>query len=212
MKKFIALIVLLSFLSVGSAKKLGLKFDTQGKLVGPDDYLVHQALIDDEDGYKNDAMWRFKEAAEYGNKHGQYYAGLLYLQKDDYINGYAWLKLAGDQFMNNANLLPGVTHELKKRQQVSQADEALNVLKQTINFESTIAKRINWFKRIKFAGSHIGGYIPIFWETRLFDGFSFNGPRIKGWQLRKEINAYLFEYRYQKGDVRLKEIQLAENM
>ena len=212
MNKFIVLIVLLCFLSVGSAKKLGLKFDIHGNLVGPDDYLVHKALIDDEEGYKNDAMWRFKEAAEYGNKHGQYYAGLLYLQKDDYINGYAWLKLAGDQFMNNANLLPGVTQELKKRQQLTQADEALKDLKQEINFESTIAKRINWFKRIKFGGSNIGGHIPLFWETRLYDGFSFNGPRIRGWQLRKEINTFLFEYRYQKGDVRLKEIKLAENM
>ncbi len=208
MKKRWVLVVLI-LISIGSvqAKRLGLFFDDSGKMISPDDYLVHQALVDDEDGYKNDAMWRFKEAAEYGNKHGQYYAGLLYLQKDDYVNGYAWLKLAGDQFMNNPKLLSAVTHQLEKQQLMDQADQSLKVLKSKINFESSIAKRVQWFKRLKFTGTHIGGYIPVFWQADIGQGFWVTGP-----DLRKDIKSFLYNYRYQRGDVRLSELKLLNHL
>ncbi|MGJ8664255.1 MAG: hypothetical protein ACSHWU_11410 [Marinicella sp.] len=205
--KWLLIVLILIDMSSVHAKRLGLTFDREGKMISPDDYLVHQALIDDEDGYFNDAMWRLKEAAEYGNKHGQYYAGLLYLQKDDYVNGYAWLKLAGDGFMNNPNLLPAVLATLEKRNLKQQADQELNQLKEQINFESSVAKRLQWFKRLKFAGTHIGGYIPILWRTELWDGL-----QAKGYELRRDINDYIFNYRYQRGDVRLKELELQEKI
>ncbi len=203
--KNIGLIVILMWVGLGAVqgKRLGLFFDAQGKMISPDDYLVHQALKDDEDGYKNDAMWRLKEAAEYGNKHGQYYAGLLHLQQDDYINGYAWLKLSGEKFMNNASLLPVVSQTLKQRSLTNQAEEKFQALSASINFESSIAKRVEWFKRLKFAGSHIGGYIPVFWRTELRDGLI-----VKDFDLRKEIKSFLYDYRYQRGDVRLTELKL----
>lgn len=207
MKKTALLILLLSLCFSLSAKRLGLTFDQQGKMVNPDDYLVHQALIDDEDGYANDAMWRLQEAAEYGNKHGQYYAGLLFLQQDDYVNGYAWLKLAGDGFMNNPNLLPAVVSTLQNRQQTQQAAQILSELKQRINFESAVAKRLQWFKRIKFGGTHLGGYIPIFWRTELRDGLI-----VRDFEVRRDIKNFLFNYRYQRGDVRLKELELQEKI
>lgn len=208
MKHVLKMVILLGLVSsAASAKRLGLKFDDGGNMVGPDDYLVHQALIDDADGHKNDAMWRLQEAAEYGNKHGQYYAGLLYLQKDDYINGYAWLKLAGDEFMNTPALLPAIEATLADRQQQQQAHKALNVLKEKINFDTTLNKRLNWFKRIKFGGSKIGGYIPITWKTLLNDGVIVEGP-----ELRQHMKSYLFDYRYQRGDVRLKELELESDL
>lgn len=203
----IGILILLFFTSVASGKRLGLKFDDKGNMVGPDDYLVHQALIDDADGHKNDAMWRLQEAAEYGNKHGQYYAGLLYLQKDDYINGYAWLRLAGDDFMNTPQLLPAIRKTLKQRSQLGQADQALSGLKEQINFDTTLAKRMNWFKRIKFGGTKIGGHIPIGWKTLLNDNVIVEGP-----QLRQHMKTYLFDYRYQRGDVRLKELELESDL
>lgn len=196
------ILILIGFGSV-QAKKLGLKFDSHGKMVSPDDYLVHQAMKDDEDGYKNDAMWRLKEAAEYGNKHGQYYAGLLHLQQDDYVNGYAWLKLSGDHFMNNAILLPAIRQTLKQQDLINQADDKLQTLRANINFESTLAKRVGWFKRLRFGGTHIGGYIPIFWRTELRDGLI-----VKDFDLRKDIKSFLFDYRYQQGDVRLTELKI----
>jgi len=201
---WIATLVLISGVSTG--KRLGLKFDDHGNMIGPDDYLVHQALKDDDDGYKNDAMWRLQEAAEYGNKHAQYYAGLLYLQKDDYINGYAWLKLSGDDFLNNPNLLPAVKLTLKERKQMQSAKQALNDLEDKINFDTTLAKRMNWYKRLKFGGSKIGGYIPVFWKTQLNDGVI-----VQSHDLRQDMKQYLFNYRYQQGNVRLKELELESN-
>jgi hypothetical protein len=202
-KRWLLLLLVFAGLTTVQAKRLGLFFDVQGKMVSPDDYLVHQALKDDKDGYKNDAMWRLKEAAEYGNKHGQYYAGLLHLQQDDYVNGYAWLKLSGDQFMNNANLLPAISQTLSQRGLMQQANEKLAALKAQINFESSIAKRVGWFKKLKFGGTHIGGYIPVFWRTDLGDGMI-----VKDFDLRKDIKSFLYDYRYQRGDVRLTELKL----
>ncbi|TDR14645.1 hypothetical protein [Marinicella litoralis] len=203
--KHVGIWVLLFCLGLGSAqaKRLGLFFDTHGNMISPDDYLVHQALKDDEGGYKNDAMWRLQEAGEYGNKHGQYYAGLLYLQQGDYVNGYAWLKLAGEDFMNNSNLLPSVSQTLNSRGLMNTAKQTHHRLNEQINFESTIAKRVDWFKKLKFAGSHIGGYIPVFWRTEMRDGVV-----VKGFDLRQDIKSFLFDYRYQQGDVRLTELEL----
>ena len=199
---FLLVLMLVAF-GAAQCKRLGLTFDAQGKMISPDDYLVHQALKDDDDGYKNDAMWRLKEAAEYGNKHGQYYAGLLHLQQGDYANGYAWLKLSGDKFMNNANLLPAVNQTLQKRGLMKQANEKYATLSDQINFESSIAKRVGWFKKLKFGGTHIGGHIPIFWRTELRDGLI-----VQDFELRKEIKSFLYDYRYQRGDVRLTELKL----
>lgn len=205
-KWLLVVLILAGFGSV-QAKRLGLFFDSHGNMISPDDYLVHQALKDDDGGYKNDAMWRLKEAGEYGNKHGQYYAGLLHLQQDDYVNGYAWLKLSGDQFMNNANLLPSISQTLKSRGQMNKASEAFALLKEKINFESSIAKRIEWFKKLSFGGTHIGGYIPVFWRTEMRDGVI-----VKGFDLRKDVKSFLYDYRYQRGDVRLKEFELHDTL
>jgi hypothetical protein len=103
--------------------------------------------------------------------------------------------------------LPAITHTLKTRNQLNEADQALAGLKEKINFDTTLAKRMNWFKRIKFGGTKIGGHIPIGWKTLLNNNVIVQGP-----QLRRHMRTYLFDYRYQRGDVRLKELELESEL
>ena len=72
MKKMV-IIVLLGMVSGSQARHLNIKFDAHGNFINPDDYLVYSALEADKKGHKNDAMWQLIDAAEYGNKHAQYF-------------------------------------------------------------------------------------------------------------------------------------------
>ena len=192
-------------LSLSSAQAAGLYWDEEGKLVMPDDRLLYQALKMDNEGYKGDAMRKLKESAEFGNNRAKFFVGLLYLQQDNYVDAYAWLKLAGDGTLHNDQLTPKVEQTLKDRNQLSEANDKLDELKQTYNGHASLMRRMKWKKSIQFTGSRIQGYIP--------PGFRTSGPNggvVTGFDLNKLMDHYVFEYEDTEGLVKLQDIEVVE--
>ena len=172
-------------------------------MLNPDDYLILTALEADKGGYKNDAMWRLRDAAGYGNKHAQYFIGLLHLQKNDSVTGLAWLKLAGPGIGNNDHLMAALHHQLNP-DQLLQADHLLAELKLSYNPEKAIKQRAAWKKRQKF-GSLIPGYISPFWSTTLA-----NGRQVGAQELRQRIDAFIYDYRFDRAEVILKDLETVD--
>ncbi|WP_223789598.1 hypothetical protein [Marinicella meishanensis] len=202
--KTMILVMMLGMFSLAQARHLNVKFDDHGKMINPDDYLVYTALEADKRGHKNDAMWRLIDAAEYGNKHAQYFIGLLHLQKDDQITGLAWLRLAGKGISNNDHLMATLPQQLNA-QQLTQVDQLLAELKQTYNFENAIAKRAEWKKSQSFGGSRIKGHIPMHWKAELP-----NGKVVFANEVKRRMESFIFEYRYDEGEVILKDLETAD--
>ncbi len=200
------LLLLLMSLLWGSAQavRIGMKFDDRGRFVNPDDYLVYSALESEKGGYMNDAMWRFKDAAEFGNKHAQYYIGLMHMNQDDFVTGYAWLRLAGEGVANNDYLLPRVKFQLNP-QQLNDSDQLLLELKQQYNFLSAIKKRADWKKRLRIGGTRIRGHVPIGYRTIVGNNHVVFGP-----ELKRGLEAFVFDYRYDEGEVNLTDFELEE--
>jgi len=201
--KMTLLLGLLLMMNGSLARHLNIKFDANGNMINPDDYLVYTALEADKGGYKNDAMWRLIAAAEYGNKHAQYFIGLLHLQKDDPVTGLAWLQLAGPGISNNDHFMSVLQQQLGDQQLVAVATK-LTELKETYNFENAIKKREAWRKKQRL-GSRIPGYISAFWRTTLPNG-RVVGPR----HVRERLHAFVYEYRYEQGEVILKDFETVE--
>lgn len=203
MKKMM-LIVLLGFVGLSQARHLHMKFDDHGKMINPDDYLVYTALEADKKGYKNDAMWRLIDAAEYGNKHAQYFIGLLHLQKEDPITGLAWLKLAGSGISNNDHLMASLSQQLSE-QEMAQVNAQLLELQATYNFENAIAKRAEWKKQQVFGGTRIKGHVPMDWRAELP-----SGKWVYAHEVKEGMESFIFEYRYDQGEVILKDLETAD--
>lgn len=145
----------LMMLMVGSVHsiEIGMKFDKDGNFINPDDYLVIKALEADKGGYKNDAKWRLKDAAEFGNKHAQYFIGL-------------------------------------------------NHLKEVYNYQSAIERRNKWKKSLSFGGTHVKGHVPMGWKTQLN-----NGKYVFSNEVKHNLEQFVFNYRYDQGEVILRDFQ-----
>lgn len=205
MKTKCLLLLIMSLLLVpAKAVRIGMKFDDKGRFVNPDDYLVYTALEAEKGGYLNDAMWRFKDAAAFGNKHAQYYIGLMHMNQDDFVTGYAWLQLAGEGVANNDYLLPRVKFQLNP-QQLIDSEQLLLELRQQYNFLNAIKKRADWKKRLRFGGTRIRGHIPHGYKTILA-----NNVMVFGTEVRRELDQFVFDYRYDEGEVKLTDFELEE--
>ncbi|VAW46598.1 hypothetical protein MNBD_GAMMA02-1826 [hydrothermal vent metagenome] len=152
-------------------------------------------------GTSNDAKWRLKDAAEFGNKHAQYYIGLLHLQEQDQVTGYAWLKLAGKGISNNDHLMASLEEQLSAAE-LNRANQQFELLKQTYNFQAAIERRAKWRKRLPFGGSHIKGYVPIGWKSQLM-----NGLMVFDFEVKRDLENFVFDYRYDEGEVTLKDFE-----
>lgn len=205
MQRMVFMMILLCLLAENSqAVKIGMRYDEQGNFINPDDYLVFTALEADKGGYKNDAKWRLRDAAEFGNKHAQYFMGLLLLQEDDKINGLAWMKLAGQNIGNNNHLMAALEKQLTV-EDLSLVDDQLQQLKLTYNFESAIERRARWKKSLSYGGTHIKGHVPIGWKAKLN-----NGKMIFANEVKHSLEAFVFEYRYDSGEVSLSDFEVIE--
>lgn len=202
-KKFIFILFMVWAVGSSHARHLNVKFDDNGNMLNPDDYLILTALEADQGGYKNDAMWRLVDAAGYGNKHAQYFIGLLHLQKHDSVSGLAWLRLAGPGIGNNDHLMAVLQNQLNQ-DQLNQAAQLLAELKQTYNPANAIKQRAAWKKRQKF-GSLIPGYISPFWSTTLA-----NGRVVGAQELRRRIDHFIYDYPFDRGEVILRELETAD--
>ena len=205
MKKLLTSLILLLIFCQAYGVEIGLRFDRYGNFINPDDYLVMTALEADKNGYKNDARWRLMDAAEFGNKHAQHFIGLHFLQEEDYINGLAWLKLAGIDSADNNNLISTLEQQLS-HSDLKLSKEKLDELKQKYNFYTALERRAQWKKSLSFGGTRIKGHVPIGLKTYLP-----SGQIIYGNELKTSLNDFVFEYRYNQGEVILKDFKTIDS-
>lgn len=199
------LILLLLIGSSAQAVRLGMNFDAEGRLIGPDEYLLLTGLKAHHKNRDKDALWRFEEAAQFGNKHAMFYAGVLQLKAGDYITGYAWLMLAGEGIVNNDQLLPAVQVEMTPAM-LTESTALLAKLKQQYNVQSAIDRRIKWKKSLTFTGSIIRGHVPVGYTMSLPHNKVLSAP-----ELRERLDDFVFEYKYDLGHVKLGELDLIED-
>ena len=168
--------------------KFGLHFDEKGNVIRPDEVFLGRGLSDEKAGFKDQAMKNFKESASFGNAYAKYFLGLLYLQKNDYLNGHAWLSLLDSEFKGAEkvnSLLPRVKANLDESQ-IELADKKLEELKETYGEYAALMKREKWRKSHKYTGSHIKGHVPN--NLRIEVG---NGMSVTGHSIRKQIESLL---------------------
>lgn len=213
MKKIFLLLLLVLNGSVFSGTpgiKFGLHFDEKGRIIRPDEVFLGRGLSDEKAGFKDQAMKNFKESATYGNAYAKYFLGLLYLQKNDYLNGFAWLSLLDGEFKGADkvnSLLPRVKANLSE-EQLKRADSMIEELKETYGEYAGLMKREKWRKSHKYTGTHIKGHIPPFLTIDVG-----NGVTVSGQNIRKQIETFVYEYEYQfrLGEVNLKETEFIDD-
>ncbi len=208
MNKLILLIVMLLVFNSSTAFRYQAQFNDEGKVIYPDDYLIYLALKSDAEGHKNDAEWKLKRAATYGNKDAQYLLGKLYLQKEQKIKGHAWLKLAGNNVGKSGFLIKALESGFSEND-LALAAEYLAELKVTHNHTTAIKNRLKWAKQQKFTGTRIAGYVPP--GLKIDNGSLENSEVIYGDQIKNVIDEYVYNYRYDRGEVIIRELEVIDS-
>ncbi len=207
MSRILLWTVMMLVFSSSNAFRYQAQFNNEGKVVYPDDYLIYLALKSDAQGHKNDAEWQLKRAASFGNKDAQYLMGKLYLQKEQKIKGHAWLKLAGNKVGKSGFLIEALESDFTAND-LSRAAAYLAELKITHNHTSAIKNRLKWAKQQKFTGTRIGGYIPP--GLQIDNGSIDNNMTIYGDKVKNLFDEYVYNYRYDRGEVIIKELEVVD--
>ena len=147
-------------ISVGS---YGLHFNELGEVVNPDEYYTYLGAKDHYDGLNKSAINNFKRAASYGNTFAMHFVGLLYLQENDNVRGYAWLSLVptnkGPYAEKTSALLDKLNQTLSP-DELSRAEELKAKLLETYDVANTFERRLAWSKDFKLTGTHLKGRVP----------------------------------------------------
>ena len=204
--KILSSILMIGMLAgLASANRNPVRFDANGQMILPDDYLIYQGLESAERGYNNDAMRQLKEASEFGNKDAQHMVGLLYLQNGNNIQGYSWLKLAGTKVGKAVHLISGLESQMSE-EDLLVAEQNLLEIEQEFGSKAAIKRRYKWKNSQRFVGSRIGGYVSPMADITLEDG-----NQVYGHTLKDSLEGFVFDYRYDRGEVILKDFDVIES-
>jgi len=203
--KLLVVLMLLVHFTASAGVRVGMKFDWHGKLVHPDDVLISYAFKHDKDGFKESAMRFLKESASYGNQRAKYFTGLLYLQRKDWANGYAWLKLVKPGVYDIERLRPKV-ESLMTPEEKNHAEVLHKQLASEYSDFAGFHKREAWRRKISITGSRIKGAKNIRGVTIE----TSSGAIVFGTQLQKMLDSYIYEYEYNPGNVKLGTLELIE--
>lgn len=197
-----------------------LHFNQGGEVIKPDEYYVYKAVHDNEDGFKKSAIKNFQKAASYGNTFAVYYTGLLFLQEEDIINGYAWLSMVETRGFPHSDNTLDLLNKLKsqlKPEELKAANIRLAELNKVYGATPAFARRKAWSKDFKLTGSHLKGYVPhrlqiqTDWSHGKITRMSANVVPIHiEIAIRSFIYEYELDYRITYGDVKLGEFEVIE--
>ncbi len=223
----ILLLCLTSWLSLAKDNKIfpvgkySLHFTQNGEVIKPDGHYVNLAVHDVLDGFKKSAIKNFQKAASYGNTYATYYASLLYLQEEDYVNGYAWLSMVETKSFPEADNVLDLLDKLENSlssDDMSRVNDLKVELKEVYGAEAAYSRRMAWSKNFKMAGTHLKGNIPqgIRIQTDLSHGTINRGtanitPIVIERAIKTFVYEYEFDYRIKEGDVIMGEIELLDD-
>ena len=221
MNKFILISAFLLSFSVHSKNddeisvgNYGLHFNELGEVVKPDEYYTYLGAKDHYDGLNKSAINNFKRAASYGNTFAMHFVGLLYLQENDNVRGYAWLSLVptnkGPHAEKTSALLDKLNQTLSP-DELSQAEELKAKLLETYDVANTFERRLAWSKDFKLTGTHLKGRVP---DHLRIVTTQFGGGNASSETLKKSLNNFVYEYkldfRLQDGLVEQGEIKIQD--
>ena len=200
--------------------KYKLHFNQDGDVIAPDEYYVFQAIKNEKDGFKKMARQDFQRAASYGNTFGMFYTGLLYLQENDSIKGYAWLSMVDTDRFPFANRVIDLMQKLEvnlTKDEVEKANQFTEELKKYYGVSAGFNRRLKWSKDFKLTGSNIKGYIPnrLSIQTNFSHGtIGKMNANVSTMRLEKNLKQFVFEYemdyRLTEGEVKMGEMELIE--
>ena len=182
---------------------IGLHFDTHGNLVHPDDYLLNNAIKLEKKGFHKDALKNYTRSAEFGNKNAIYLIAMNYFKNKDYINGYAWLRLLGDSFLDvksfKANLVPLLT-----KLEIQSSNSIYLDLQKNYSDIKAFERREKWEKSIKLTGSHQKGVKKSMSNLKIY--FGDLGQSITQRKLANDIHKFKYEYEEIETNIKMGEI------
>lgn len=235
MQYFLMAILLSTMVSSALAKtangfpvgNYSLHFNKAGDIIQPDEYYVYKAVHDNQDGFKQSALKNFQKAASYGNTFAVYYTGLLYLQVEDYVSGYAWLSMVETKGFPHADNTLDLLHKLKNQlssENIESAKMLRDELEEVYGAEHAFERRLAWSRDFKLTGTHIRGHVPnrlkiqtdLSHKAEVIVNGTANamGANVTGNRVRKAINSFVYEYeldyRITHGNVKLGDFDIIE--
>ena len=204
-----------------------LHFNQAGEVIKPDEYYVYKAAHDNEDGFKDSAIKNFQKAASYGNTFAVYYTGLLYLQKDDFVNGYAWLSMVETKGFPHADNTLDLLHKLKNQLKPAELEAAMTLqqdLEAVYGAKPAFDRRLAWSRNFKLTGTSIKGHVPnrlkiqtdLSHDKNIIVNGTANamGANVNGVHIRKALKSFVYEYeldyRISHGEVKLGDFKVIE--
>lgn len=202
-KKLLALMLTASFAAYSD---IGLKFNYMGQFVPPDQILQNRGLESYQDGFHNVALGHLKNSVEFGNDMSKYIISLMYFEKKDWINGYAWLKLLNNPVENSEEIAAKFDKNLTA-QELLLVKQRHETLKSEYNDYTILQRREKWRRSLKFTGSHLRGIKALSNRNVLISAGGFAGRfgsnpnglenlslRVDNATIPKTLSYYLNEY------------------
>lgn len=197
-----------------------LHFSQAGDLIEPDEYYIFQAVKNEKDGFKKSARKYFQRAASYGNTFGIFYTGLLYLQEDEVVKGYAWLTLVDTKRFPFASRVKSLRSKLEAQLNSQELEQSKVFAEKLNHFYGATAgfnRRLHWSRNFKLTGSNIKGYVPhkLSIQTDFSHGvISPMNVNVSTARIEKSIKQFVYEYemdyRITNGEVNMGELELVD--
>ena len=176
----ILLIILITSLSTQA--KVGLKFNNLGVFIPPDEILQQRGVAEYRQGHLDSSIATLKRSVQLGNDMSKYILALIYLEKEQWTTGHAWLNFVNQPIDNRDQLIKKFNSQLTKEELKVAAAETMRLKKQYSN-ESIYKHRIKWQKTITFTGSHIPGI-----KTTASRSLRIDAGSLDGGLLGKNVN------------------------
>lgn len=207
-KKIVFIFTLVSCLA--TAGEYGLHFDDRGNIIKPDQMYLARGLKDEKDGFREDALKKFKQSAEYGNYLAMSLVGLYLMQDKDYVSALAWYKLVSQDKIPNGAFVAEMIDNLERfmsPQEVKKANQLKSELAETYGNYPTLLRREKWKNSLQFTGTHLKGYIPPFLTIQLNSGMVVTGNDVK-----RQVENFTYNYEFDTGvgEVILDDVELVE--
>jgi len=153
--KMLIIICSLVLTMIASAE-IGLKFDRHGDFVPPDQFLQARGFKSYLNGNVGKSINILKKSAKFGNDLSKYYIALMYFEKKDWTQGYAWLKLI-DQPVKDSDEL---TQNYKAALSDNELQVSINLLQQLqkdYNPVASLQRRSQWERSLTVTGTRLTG-------------------------------------------------------
>jgi hypothetical protein len=180
MKMKILLIILITSLSAQA--KVGLKFNNLGVFIPPDEILQQRGVEEYRQGHLDSSISNLKRSVRLGNDMSKYILALIYLEKEQWTTGHAWLNFVNHPIDDRNQLIKKFNSQLSKEELKVAAAKTMR-LKKLYSNESIYNRRIKWQKTITFTGSHIPGI-----KTAAAKSLRIDAGSLDGGLLGKNIN------------------------